>query len=359
MSRAQLTSMTADNVVQETLVGSTGNSIKGGSVAPFVAGKNKIINGDFNIWQRGTSFSSISSGTFTADRWFVNFDGSGATRSVSQQTFTPGSAPVAGYESSYFLRLATTVAGSGQTYSNLAQRIENVQTFANQTVVVSFWAKANAAISLGTVFGQNFGSGGSSSVYTVGPSFTLSTSWARYTGYITLPSISGKTVGTGSYLELDLTWPQNSTFTLDVWGVQLEAGSVATPFTTASGTFQGELAAAQRYFAKSYDVTIAPGATTNTQGIITSSMLSVANGAYYCGVKLPVTMRTDPTVNIYSFGSGTIGVVSNASGGGDFPANTGIANTIGHSAFSVYNNSGSTVTSSAGFIFHYSANAEL
>jgi len=248
MSRAQLTSMTADNVVQETLVGSTGNSIKGGSVAPFVAGKNKIINGDFNIWQRGTSFSSISSGTFTADRWFVNFDGSGATRSVSQQTFTPGSAPVAGYESSYFLRLATTVAGSGQTYSNLAQRIENVQTFANQTVVVSFWAKANAAISLGTVFGQNFGSGGSSSVYTVGPSFTLSTSWARYTGYITLPSISGKTVGTGSYLELDLTWPQNSTFTLDVWGVQLEAGSVATPFTTASGTLQGELSLCQRYY---------------------------------------------------------------------------------------------------------------
>jgi len=291
MSRAQLTSMTADNVVQETLVGSTGNSIKGGSVAPFVAGKNKIINGDFNIWQRGTSFSSISSGTFTADRWFVNFDGSGATRSVSQQTFTPGSAPVAGYESSYFLRLATTVAGSGQTYSNLAQRIENVQTFANQTVVVSFWAKANAAISLGTVFGQNFGSGGSSSVYTVGPSFTLSTSWARYTGYITLPSISGKTVGTGSYLELDLTWPQNSTFTLDVWGVQLEAGSVATPFTTASGTFQGELALCQRYY---------------WRWASTASSLYAYAGTGFCSsttqfkIKLqpPVTMRTPISASI-------------------------------------------------------------
>jgi len=284
MSRAQLTSMTADNVVQETLVGSTGNSIKGGSVAPFVAGKNKIINGDFNIWQRGTSFSSISSGTFTADRWFVNFDGSGATRSVSQQTFTPGSAPVAGYESSYFLRLATTVAGSGQTYSNLAQRIENVQTFANQTVVVSFWAKANAAISLGTVFGQNFGSGGSSSVYTVGPSFTLSTSWARYTGYITLPSISGKTVGTGSYLELDLTWPQNSTFTLDVWGVQLEAGSVATPFTTASGTFQGELALCQRYYYRQ--------SGTENASMFLGYGQAYSSSQLYWTTRLPVQMRT-------------------------------------------------------------------
>ena len=293
MSRAQLTSTVEQNT--------------GGAVAPFLAGKNKIINGDFGIWARGTSFSSISSGTFTSDRWFVNFDGSGATRSVSQQTFTPGSAPVAGYESSYFLRLATTVAGSGQTYSNLAQRIENVQTFANQTVVVSFWAKANAAISLGTVFGQNFGSGGSSAAYTVGPSFTLSTSWARYTGYVTLPSISGKTVGTSSYLELDLTWPQNSTFTLDVWGVQAEAGPVATPFTTASGTLQGELALAQRYYFRTYN----------------------ANQPYmhcFCyngtsiqfNYRLPVTMRTTPSsmdysnINIQDISSGTVYSASGA-----------------------------------------------
>jgi len=63
------------------------------------AGKNKIINGDFGIWQRGTTFTNLTAGAYSADRWIVQT--SNNTIDVSRSTFTPGTAPVAGYESSF------------------------------------------------------------------------------------------------------------------------------------------------------------------------------------------------------------------------------------------------------------------
>ena len=236
MSRAQLTSTVEQNT--------------GGAVSPYVAGKNKIINGDFGIWQRGTSFTPAAAiGVYTTDRWNVSRDGSGATVTISQQTFTPGAAPVAGYEGTFFYRQAQSVAGSGGTYNQVQQRIENVQTFAGQTVTLSFWARvASGTLSISNYFEQNFGSGGSSSVFTnASTANTITTSWQRFTQTISYPSISGKTIGTSSYFTVGFGIPTNTTFTLDIWGVQLEAGSVATPFTTATGTLSGELAACRRY----------------------------------------------------------------------------------------------------------------
>jgi len=63
------------------------SSLNGGPLAGF---RNRIINGNFDIWQRGTSFSVTAANTYTADRWLVFFDGTGATRTISQQSFTPG-----------------------------------------------------------------------------------------------------------------------------------------------------------------------------------------------------------------------------------------------------------------------------
>ena len=234
MSRAQLTSTDQQN--------------SGGPVSPYVAGKNKIINGDFGIWQRGTSIS-LTTGTaaYTSDQWNVVCNFSAGTASASQQTFTPGTAPVAGYEGTYFHRVTT---GSTSTYIEVKQNIENVRTYAGQTVVLSFWAKASTAMTSSTLFRQEFGSGGSTLVDTSGASLSITTSWQRFTTSVTLPSISGKTIGTSSMLRV---YPisVSGTFTsatVDIWGVQFEAGSVATPFTTATGTLSGELAACQRYY---------------------------------------------------------------------------------------------------------------
>jgi hypothetical protein len=226
----------------------------GGPVPPFAAGKNAIINGDFSVWQRGTSFASPATAAFTSDRWSVVYDGTGATRTISQQTFTPGTAPVAGYEGRFFYRFAQSVAGSGGSYNLFQNRMEQVQTFAGQTVTISFWGKAAANTSLVKLnLEQEFGTGGSPSAAVstdiASTNFALTTSWQRFTVTTTVPSISGKTIGTTTpgYLGLRFWIPVNSTFTIDIWGVQVEAGSTATPFETATGTIQGELAACQRY----------------------------------------------------------------------------------------------------------------
>jgi hypothetical protein len=254
----------------------------------YVAGKNKIINGDFGIWQRGTSFTNPSAGSYLADRFGCGFDGSGATRVFSQQTFTPGTAPVAGYEGQYYLRLNQTVAGTGGSYNLITQPIEDVRTFAGQTITISFWAKAAANYTFAQVdMYQYFGSGGSTAVTIAGTSSdaNVTTSWKRFVYNVTVPSISAKTVGSGSYIQLRMWLPTNTTFTFDIWGVQVETGSVATPFSLATGTIATELVACQRYY-QIYGDTI--------YEVMDGGYLVNANVAYKSWL-LPVIMRTTPT----------------------------------------------------------------
>ena len=294
----------------------------GGPVPPQAAGKNAIINGAFNVWQRGTSFSNPAVGAYTADRYICYYDGTGATRTISQQAFTAGTAPVAGYESQYFFRYAQTVVGT-QTYTVVGNRIEDVRTYAGQTVTVSFWAKSATAAGIpGVALVQNFGTGGSGSVTTYAATApVLTTSWARYTTTIAVPAITGKTLGANSYLELQLSMAV-AIATIDIWGMQVEAGSTATSFQTASGTIGGELALCQLYYYRQ-------GGSSAYQ--IVSTGLS-ANSTTFVGYTYPhVTMRVTPTSIDYAtlcvqpdpYG-GVIAVtsVTNASAGGDLLAVT-------------------------------------
>jgi hypothetical protein len=263
------------------------------NTSSFFAGKNKIINGDFGVWQRGTSLtqpSGVAFGYSGADRWIDARNG-GGTVTISQQTFTPGAAPVAGYEGKFFYRYNQSVAGSGQTYSVIAQRIEDVQTLAGQTVTVSFWAKADASRSINLGMGQYFGTGGSSAVATTIGAFNLTTSWTRYTATINLPSLTGKTIGASSYLTLEMNLPVNTTFTFDMWGVQVEAGSVATAFQTASGSLQGELALCQRYYYRNAFYGIGNG-TFILFGVGQAISITTSNIV----INFPVTMRSEPQV---------------------------------------------------------------
>lgn len=282
--------------------------------APFFAGKNKIINGDFGIWQRGTSFTATGA-VYNADR-FMTDTGSVSGFSASRSSFTAGTAPVAGYEGQYFLDVAGTLSNASTGYLLIQQRIEDVRTLSNQTVTLSFWAKGSASGTIGTVFIQAFGSGGSADVASTVATHSITTSWQRFTQTVTLGSMSGKTIGTGSFLGLNFvknigsSYPTygtaNYTGTLSIWGVQVEAGSVATPFTTATGTIQGELAACQRYFWR--QSTGGPGAAFGQGTYYQSS-------AFYGFTQFPVEMRATPTL---SAASGTDYYTISRNGGVDY-----------------------------------------
>jgi hypothetical protein len=253
----------------------------------FAAGKNKIINSDFGVWQRGlTGLTNFGAVGCNADRWSAYKDGTGSA-TISAQTFTPGAAPVAGYEGRLFMRYNQTTAGTGMTENNHFQAIEDVRTLAGQTVTFSFWMKADAARSVTPYITQRFGSGGSGAVTLNGSAVSVTTSWQRFTSTFTIASVSGKTIGTNSYLEVGFRIPLNVVEIIDIWGVQLEAGSVATPFQTASGgSPQAELAMCQRYYWRST-------AGSNFQSFGSGSATSTTQA--YVHVVNPVTMRVAPT----------------------------------------------------------------
>jgi hypothetical protein len=224
---------------------------------------NAIINGAFEINQRNF-VSGTADRTFGFDRWYLGRGGDG-TSTYSAQAFSPGTTPD-GYESANFARIVTTGQTGVDVFTLLQQAVEDVRTFAGQTVTLSFYAKAGSGTpSIFCELSQGFGSGGSpsSSVIVPGGKITLSTSWQKFSVTISVPSISGKTIGTNANSSALITnfWiSAGSNFnartdtlgiqsnTFDIWGVQLEAGTVATPFRRNANSLQGELAACERYF---------------------------------------------------------------------------------------------------------------
>ena len=246
-----------------------------------MAGRNRIINGNFQVAQRGTSASVTTSSYFVLDRWITYPGTSGGAATVSQESFTVGQTDVVG-EPEYFLKHNQTTGGTGV---NIQQRIEGVRFGAGQNVTLSFYAKvASGTLSVTPNFRQDFGSGGSSDVDTTGSAFTLTTSWQKFTQTVTLPSISGKTIGASNFLALRLEAPDSTTFEINIAQVQLEEGSVATPFENRH--YGQELALCQRYY---YKTTPEASARAATLGYNATTTIHNGVGSF------PVPLRITPT----------------------------------------------------------------
>jgi hypothetical protein len=256
----------------------------------MAAGKNTVINGGFDIWQRGTSAVNQS---FLADRW-QQF-GNGSITTVSRQaTGDTTNLPFIQYAA----RIQRTSGQTGTALTYFSNTFETVNSvpLAGKTVTLSFYARAGANYSAtsnglgvylnsGTGTDQNVYSGFSGAALPISSGATLTTTWQRFTYTATVASTATQLAIYFTYQPVG-TAGANDYF--DITGVQLELGSVATAFSRNGATIQGELAACYRY----YQRYISNGGTytlTGFRGIAGSAT------ALYGATTLPVPMRVQPT----------------------------------------------------------------
>jgi len=287
-----------------------GNAFADGALS----NRNLIINGAMQVAQRGTShtYSNGQSGYHTLDRFFSAAFVSGGTLAVSQQSVSLSD----NIEAEFFLRATTTgsvAAGSATIYSET--RVENLKFFHNKTLTLSFYAKADAALTFQVRTYKNYGSGGSAEEYSGFSDISVTNSWTKYTLTFSAEDLSSKTFGTSSYFGVMFYWStgqgsnQLNDNSIDITLVQLEAGDTATPFEHRS--YGQELALCMRYFQQL-------GGNSATIHAHTLWLYSTLNGSSY--VFFPTPMRASPTCTV-------VGTPQNVSGG-----------SVGSDKWSVYYN---------------------
>lgn len=364
-------------------------SLSAASHMNYGLSRQAIINGNFDVWQRGTSVALADvTLAFQADRFADYVDKNGGTLPTltrSRQLLTSGDIP----NSFYFTRLATNGAGTSLGVSSrgvLYQAIEfgtSKLCGLNKKVTVSFWARSDISNKrICPTLTQYYGSGGSPSATEdiLGTPITLTSSWTKYTATFTTNTLVGKTFGTANdnYLALNFyyMWGTTSgnakvqagvtaeTFVgagnIDIAQVQLCSGDVALPFNPKS--FEEELRACQRYYEKSYDYStnIQTATTTGSvfSGILTSYLLS------YETVYYKVKKRIGVTPTLRSVVGGSTGVVSEYNNAGVFVAERAAAAAdSGENSFNAQGTAGTLTVSAYGagsFVrFHWTAEAEL
>ncbi len=364
----------------------TSSDLASGAVPNQSAFKNIIINGDMNIAQRGTSFSSISSGNsnYPVDRFRVNL-GTAGTWTLSR---TDAVAPTdQGFDTSIKMD-CTTANGSlsAGSYMLLQQLIEgqNLQylkkgTSSAESLTVSFWVYATkTGTNICELYDQN-------NTRHIAKSYTISSSntWEKKT--VTFAGDTSGVLGNnnGASLELNFwlsagttyssgtlatSWASNTNANRAVGqvnhadstsnnfyitGVQLEAGTAASDFEFLP--FDENLLRCQRYYQKSYDLGTAPGTATDVGAQWTGGSSDSGNNVSFLP-SFKTTMRSSPTVTGYAR-DGTSGqgsyFRSGASGNGTLNSHM-----RGQNSVSVYVGIGASYTSGT-IAAHTTLSAEL
>jgi len=280
-----------------------------------LSNRNMIINGEFAVSQRGTSFTMASANMYSIDRWLLSRGSSFDWQStVTQSSDTPS-----GFSNSLKVAVDTASTPSGSQNAVLQQRIEanslqrlDYGTSSAKTCTLSFYVKSNKT---GTYCIQIYAEDGDKAnliEYSISSSSTWERKTITFTGS-TADAITNNT-GTGFQIRFHLgSGPDDhasasSTFqsslagfrvtsnqvnlfdsTSNEWyitGVQLELGTEATPFEHRS--FGDELARCQRYYQElPFYGAIAQGQTTARN-----------SGSF---VSFICAMRTTPTSNTKAY----------------------------------------------------------
>ena len=311
---------------------------------PLSRHRNLIINGAMQVWQRGASFSANG---YTADRTLVVGENNGAFNTTKQpETYIDGLGKVTPLRATF----SSIPTASG---SHIGTRIEEEEfrKFAGKTVTLSFWARASKPIECLAFFFFLSDTGN------VAHTYTISTDWTRHEFSWTFSSEMtttapvypqfirhmGTTVAVNDYIE--------------ICGIQLEVGSVATPFEHRS--YGEELALCQRYYQKSYKDAVAPGSTSQvTQGDLMQVAINVADFYTYrlSNVRFFERMRATPSITLYNPSTGATGSFWNVSTAST-QGSSGVGG-VSDSEFGVYS-SNSGMTGGQVFSTHWTADAEL
>ena len=261
--------------------------------------RNKIINGNFDIWQRATS--QTSSGYGSADRWDNKHNGS--TKTTSKQDFTLGQTDVVGEPTSYLRTIVNSASGAAN-YVQTNHNIEGVKTLSGKTATLTFYAKADATKDISIDLLQVFGTGGSPSAAVAGigqSKYSLTTAWQKFSAVISIPSIAGKTLGTNNddHLRVRVWFDAGSDYdastgtlgqqsgTFDIARVSVVEGDATQEYDPFSPRHIGqETALCQRYYWKTEQRDYRTGGTVN--------------GDHGLSVSFPTVMRTDPAIILSS-----------------------------------------------------------
>ena len=228
--------------------------------------RNMIINGGFDVWQRGTSFTPAANYNYSADRARLS---SNATVNITKESASLEGNVV----NTIKLAIVSPTSGNNIRYD---QRIEEFDYFKNKTFTLSFWVKASRTHALSSSYLYFGGGGVNTMTFALG---NATTTWTKKTATFSVGDLS---TATGTYADLVIGISSDgASIDIEYAQVQLELGKVATPFEHRS--YGEELALCQRYYYKP---------TGGQIGIIAN------NTAYICvSYPFPVTMRGQPTVS--------------------------------------------------------------
>lgn len=279
--------------------------------------RNVIINGGFDVWQRGTSFvMPLASPYYGADRWQMNRLGLG-----SGATYSRVATDLTGFTYHARCQRDSGNTGTGALYLDTSFETVNVRRLQGKYLTLSFWAKAGAnysatsnALSVqlwyGTGTDSNYAITGFTGATTaLSSNATLTTSWTRFsfTTSAVLPT-------TATQLAVRIfsshTGTAGAADYYDITGVQLEAGSVATPFEFEP--FETTLRKCQRYYYKSYPQNVYFGIRSTDANREDGEFYLTLNAAPagVVRVSFPVEMRATPIVDFAAWDTTSLNIAN-------------------------------------------------
>lgn len=365
VSRVESSIGSLGNAAQRN-IGSDAGSVAAGDDPRFSRSgmRNKFINGNFDIWQRGTSLpATAGSLRYLADRWRTQSGGSSIA--VSRMSFEPGQTAVPGNPRYFHRSVVGSVAGAN-SFAVMNQAIEGAMDVSSRTVSLSFWARSDMPRKMALEFVVAYGPGGSPTDNgVIRKTIDLTTSWARYVWTFDAPNLSGRTLGPSNNDFWTITYwfdagasyavssssigQQSGTFDLAM--VQAEYADLPTDFERRPAAVEWLMC--QRFYEKSYNYATVPG-TADPSGRVSWFVNQSPGLTQYAQVRFAVIKRGIPSIVTYA--SEVSGRTASVSQDDGTTAAVASYSAVGESGFQIAWGNG---PGRFGGSFHFTADAEI